>query len=75
MSNVDPKRTQKREETPPQVDPSAESQSTDASDKPWWNRPVLGDGGLIKDIMAMGTKEELPEEVIQFWKKQLVDIL
>jgi hypothetical protein len=39
---------------------------------PWWNRPVLGKGGLIENIIH--TKEDVPEEALINRKKHLNDL-
>ncbi|AIE75782.1 MULTISPECIES: hypothetical protein [unclassified Synechocystis] len=41
-------------------------------EKPWWNRPVLGKGGLIEDII--NSKKEVPEEALIERKKHINDL-
>ncbi|MBE9176122.1 hypothetical protein IQ225_13865 [Synechocystis salina LEGE 06155] len=48
--------------------PSPES----AREQPWWNRPVLGKGGLIEGIIQ--TKKEVPEAALIERKKHVNDL-
>jgi hypothetical protein len=49
--------------------------SADAqSNQPWWNRPVTGEGGLLKDLLKKSGKQEIPESVLTQWKRQMLDI-
>ena len=42
---------------------------------PWWNRPVMGEGGLLSDLIHKVEKESVPEEVVQQRKRYLLDLL
>ncbi|MEB3161312.1 MAG: hypothetical protein VKL20_07620 [Synechocystis sp.] len=55
--------------TNPDQDPSSTPEA------PWWNRPVLGKGGLMEELIQAGGKEELPEAVLLDRRKQLTDML
>ena len=48
--------------------------STSPADQPWWNRPLEGKGGLLDNLLNRNKKQELPEGVLAFRQKQLLDI-
>lgn len=52
--------------------PKNEAEQALNSDPAWWNRPVLGKGGLIDNIIH--TKEALPEEAWAERKRHFSDI-
>jgi len=56
-----------------ETNPSQETAS--APEMPWWNRSVLGKGGLIEELIQATGKEEIPEEVLLSRRKQLTDML
>ncbi len=41
---------------------------------PWWNRPVMGKGGLLEDILSKTDKKEIPESIIALRHKQMLDL-
>jgi hypothetical protein len=56
-------------------EPNLSQDAPSTPETPWWNRSVLGKGGLIEDIINLSNKEEIPEEILLSRRKQLTDML
>lgn len=65
------------QETLSMINPNDETNppQDQAAPAPWWNRSVLGKGGLIDDLIHAGDKEEIPEQALLARRRHLTDML
>ncbi len=54
---------------------SITSLSTDShKDVPWWNRPVTGEDGLVKDLLGKFSKQEVSESALFLHNREMTDL-